>query len=87
MAEWDPRKEMGPLLYLLFKCHIWVSVDTVPEWVKAAEKEYYHRFQDEYGHRPYDQMKVFVGNSLKYRVTFETVEQGKVRPSYEVKLK
>lgn len=87
MVEWDPGKEMGPFSYLLFKCHIWVSVDTVPEWVGAAEKEYYHGFVDEHGHRPYDETKVFVGDSLKYRVTFETIEQGKVRPSYEVKLK
>lgn len=87
MVEWDPREEMGPLSYLLFKLRIWVSVDTVPEWVKTAEREYFNGYRKKYGHRTYDQTKIFVGDSLKYRVTFETVGQGQVRPSYEVRLK
>ncbi len=87
MSEWDPLEEMRPHEYLLFKLRRWVSVGTVPEWVKTAEREYFDGYREKYGNRPYDQTKVFVGDSVKYRVTFEPALGGGVKPTYEVKLK
>jgi hypothetical protein len=87
MVTWDPKEELGPIRYLLFKIGMWVSVDTVPDWVSNAEQEYYQGIRDKYGHRPYDETKVFVGDSLKYCVEFENYYGRKIRTNYQVKIK
>lgn len=75
MTEWNPREEMGPFWYLLFKMRLWVRVDTVPEWVDEASRVYFRGYQDKYGHRPYDEQKVFTGNSLRYKIEFDNYKR------------
>lgn len=87
MTDWDPKDAMGPLSYLKFKFRGWVHVNSVPEWVQEATRDYYRGYQDKYGQRPYDVSKDFFGDSLQYRVKYVTVAQGKVEPEYYVKIR
>ncbi len=87
MTNWSPREVMGPIKYLKFKIRRWVRVSSVPEWVSKAEGDYYKGFQKKYGHRPYDEEKVFVGENLKYKVKFVAISQGEIMTMYYVKIK
>ena len=87
MSEWDPLEEMRPHEYLLFKLRRWVSVEMVSEWVDEAAKGYYDGYRDKYGHRLYDEEKVFTGDSLKYRVNYHNDRGRKIKPVFEVRIK
>jgi hypothetical protein len=87
MVDWNPREEMSPLRYLKFKLRRWTRVSTVPKWVHEAGKEYYNGYQEKHGNRPYDVEKVFTGDSLRYRIYYKAVSQGKIEPVYYVRIK
>lgn len=87
MTDWNPREVLGPIGYIKFKLRFWVEVPTVPEWVKKAEQSYYRDFVEKYGHRPYNQQKEFSGDSLRYKLKFIAVSQGKIETEYYAKIK
>lgn len=87
MTSWDPKDEMGLLDYMKFKLGMWVEVDTLPKWVYEANDGYYEGFIDKYGRRPYDEEKVYTGNSLEYKIYYKTVAQGKIQEEYYARVK
>jgi hypothetical protein len=89
MTEWDPRDVMGIIQYARFKSRMWVEVDPPPDWVSNAADDYYRSYCDDNGHRPYDETKVFVGDSLKYKIEYRNYgEYGrKIRMVYYTKIK
>jgi hypothetical protein len=89
MVEWDPRDVMGTIQYAKFKIGMWVEVDPPPSWVSNAADDYYRDYCDDYGHRPYDEEKAFIGHSLKYKVEYRNQgEYGrKIRRIYYAKIK
>lgn len=89
MVDWDPKNAMGALRYAKFKAGTWTKLDHPPEWVKKASEEYFSEFVNKNGHRPYDEEKLFVGDSLKYRVVFNNKDQmGRtIRTEYYAKMK
>jgi hypothetical protein len=88
MVDWNPKEEMGFLKYAKFKLGRWVQVDSLPEWVKEANDGYYEGYVDKYGHRPYNEEKYYTGNSLKYKIYYNTESMpGGIKPEYYVKLK
>ena len=84
-TDWDPKDAMGLLSCLKFRG--WVHVNSVPEWVQEATRDYYRGYQNKYGQRPYDVSKDFSGDSLQYHIKYVTVSQGKVEPEYYVKIR
>jgi hypothetical protein len=87
MTGWDPREEMGLLTYYFeFKMGQWVQVDTVPDWVLNAHEGYWPGFVEKYGHKPYNQEKIYNGDSLQYRV-FHNETGGDIRTEYYVRIK
>jgi hypothetical protein len=80
---------MGRIQYAKFKAGRWVEVDPPPDWVASAAKDYHRNFTEKYGHRPYNEQKVFTGDSLKYRVEYRNKgEYGrKIRKVYYAKIK
>ena len=88
MVDWDPREEMGILTYYFkFKAGAWVKVDTVPDWVLDAHDGYWEAFVEDYGHKPYDQEKIYNGDSLQYRIFHNAVSQGDIRTEFYVRLR
>lgn len=87
MTDWNPQDAMGMFRYIRFKMGHWTRISHPPDWVESATREYYYNYQDKYGQRPYDVEKVFVGDSLKYKVIYETVAQGEVSPKHYTKIK
>lgn len=86
MVDWEPRDHMSLYQYLKFKLRMWVTVDTVPDWVKNASdpppKPQLHL--DKYV------VEKFHGDSLKYKVkTIRTGGRGfnGTRTEYEVRIK
>lgn len=78
---------MGFIGYLKFKMGSWVEVETLPDWVFDANEGYYQGFIDKYGHRPYDEDKVYSGDPLEYKIYYETIGQGKIRDRYYARVK
>lgn len=90
MVDWDPRDVMREIQYAKFKSGMWVEVDPPPDWVVSAADDYRVNFVDDYGHKPYDEEKVFRGDSLKYRVEFRTGSGNRprnIRRKYYAKIK
>lgn len=51
----------------------------VPNWVSNAALDFEDKYIKTYGHRPYDIITYFNGKTFKYKVYFETIEQGRIK--------
>lgn len=71
MVDWHPRENMGVVNHLKFKMGSWVEVDTLPQWVYDAHDGYYEGYVEKYGQHPYEEGKVYVGDSLKYKIYYD----------------
>jgi len=87
MIKWNPKEELNILNYIKFKLRFWVQVSSIPNWVKNASKKYFQNFQDKYGHRPYDQVKIFYGNNLKYKIIYEMSGHSRIEEKKYIKIK
>ena len=87
MVDWDPREEMDLIGYLKFRTGRWVEVDTVPDWVLDAHDGYWEGYVSDYGHKPYDEEKIYTGDNLQYRVFHKAVSQGDIRTELYVRIK
>lgn len=87
MVDWDPREEMSHMEYVKFKTGRWVEVDTVPEWVHNAHDGYWESYVNDYGHKPYDEEKIYNGDNLQYKIFHRAVAQGDIRTEYHVRIK
>ncbi|MDI9395809.1 MAG: hypothetical protein QM426_10545 [Euryarchaeota archaeon] len=50
----------------------------VPKWVQKAAEDFEILYHYKHGHKPYDVITHFTGRTFKYKVYFETFEQGKI---------
>jgi len=87
MTDWNPKEKMGLLGYLKFKLGKWVRVSSPPNWVFEANDGYYEGYIEKYGRRPYDVEKIYVGDSLEYKIYYKTVGQGQIGEEYYARLK
>lgn len=72
MVTWNPRDHMDGVRYILFKLGMWVSVDTVPEWVHKASDPPKKTAIPANG----SVEAVFSGNSLEYKVITKRLPRG-----------
>lgn len=89
MVDWNPKEVMDKHEYRKFKSGSWVKVESAPQWVENATDQYFTSFVESQGHRPYDEEKVFNGDSLKYRVIFNNKDQRgrKIKTIFFAKIK
>jgi len=87
MVDWSPKEVMGPLAYYLrFKLRFWTQVDSVPQWVQSKHDRFVSEHKRKHD-RPYEYSKVFVGDSLKYKIVRKSYGRKSVEINYYTKIR
>ena len=59
----------------------------IPNWVLNAAYDFENKYYTKHSHRPYDIITYFNGKTFKYKVSFETLEQGRINMNVSKKLR
>jgi hypothetical protein len=72
-----------------FRLFFWKKLKPydVPNWVSNAAHDFEFKYFTTHGHRPYNIITHFNGKTFKYKVYFETLEQGRINMKVFKKLR